>query len=221
MEVLIKTEFDALWGILKCPTPTEADQCWEWCFAVLEAFRAPENDECSLERAYQTIIQKTGNSSHDFSSPDKVKVMWAIFAVLCWTSALLAPIDDTGTTDQTRDTDRITVQISSKICSANGIKRPFYKMVRAFRHIPGDSRPYVGADSVAVDNPARFEDVLYESNLNYSALVTIGRVKLDWVYDLSSHLAFDRRRRTLCIFRFPSYCVAKLLGGCQFQNEER
>jgi hypothetical protein len=221
LQVLIKDDFNALWRVLDCPKPTVAENCWGWCFAVLEVFRAPENHECSLEKAYQTLILKKGKSSTEFSSSEKIRIMWTMFAVLCWTSATLAPIDDTGAADSTRDADLFTVQISSKLYSANGIKRPFYKMLRTFRHDPGDARPHMNGEKAATDHMARFDEVIYESNLNYSTLITVGRVKLNWVDDLASHLAFDRRRRTVCVFRAPSYCVAKLLGENDFKYEER
>lgn len=53
--------------------------------------------------------------------------------------------------------------------------------------------------------------VLYESNLNYFSLFTIGRVKLKWVDTITAHLAFDRITRTLSVFCFPSFCAVRAM----------
>lgn len=67
----------------------------------------------------------------------------------------------------------------------------------------------------------RHDNFLYASSVNYFSLATFGRVKLEWLDDISSHLVFDRQKRKLSVFRFPSYCAAAILGGGQFRSLER
>lgn len=52
---------------------------------------------------------------------------------------------------------------------------------------------------------------LFFSTLNYSTLKSIGKIRLDWVNSLSSHLDFDPGTRTLYVFRFPTLCVLSIL----------
>lgn len=69
---------------------------------------------------------------------------------------------------------------------------------------------HMAADN-SVGAGAGNEDVLYVSSLEYSALFTIGRVRLNWVDTLSSHLVFGRSKHTLSVFRYPSFCVANII----------
>jgi hypothetical protein len=48
--------------------------------------------------------------------------------------------------------------------------------------------------------------VLVASNVFYSNLHRIGRIKIQWVNDVVHHLEFDERNRILSLFAFPTYC---------------
>lgn len=48
---------------------------------------------------------------------------------------------------------------------------------------------------------------LAASNLFYSNLHRVGKLKIEWVADMINHLALDERNRTLRLFCFPSYCA--------------
>ncbi|KAL8926614.1 MAG: hypothetical protein Q9172_001713 [Xanthocarpia lactea] len=52
---------------------------------------------------------------------------------------------------------------------------------------------------------------LYLSTVNYRSLQTIGKIRIRWVDDLSSHLDFDSATRGLSVFRFPTFCALNTL----------
>lgn len=51
------------------------------------------------------------------------------------------------------------------------------------------------------------EKDLYVSQLNYRSLSKIGKLQIVWVDNISSHLAFDPKKRILMIFALPSFCT--------------
>ncbi|KAM7213093.1 hypothetical protein V8F06_011516 [Rhypophila decipiens] len=114
----------------------------------------------------------------------------------------------------------------SHLYSSTDLRRPTSKMIRSFRprmdivedqyesayttHVISSLHPtQTGTAAPPIDN---FEDRLYEPGLNYASLSTIGRVRIRWVDTLTAHLEFDRATRELSLFRFPSFCVAKILS---------
>lgn len=135
----------------------------------------------------------------------------AIFAVLCWTSATLKPIFDDETIAAAimnrdgRSAGRrrsVAAKNYSEIEFSIQLGRPLHII---FKDLRGRTAKADYSEST------RSDDVLYQSSLDYFSLLTIGRVKLKWVDTLTSHLAFNRSKRTLYIFRFPSYCAINVL----------
>lgn len=84
-------------------------------------------------------------------------------------------------------------------------RRPIIKLFGILRGLIKD-RGSVGALSAATDT-----DTIHESSVNFFSLHTIGRVRINWVEDLTSHLAFDRQSRTLSVFCLPTFCVSSIL----------
>ncbi|KAK3366726.1 hypothetical protein B0T24DRAFT_558001, partial [Lasiosphaeria ovina] len=83
-------------------------------------------------------------------------------------------------------------------------RRPITKVFRASRGVSEGSSGNVGIAASA-------NGTIYESSDNFSSLYTVGRVRIKWVEDLKSHLAFDRQFRTLSVFCLPSFCVGSIL----------
>lgn len=55
-------------------------------------------------------------------------------------------------------------------------------------------------------------DILETTNLNYYTLSKVANIEIIWVDSLLQHLDFDRRSKTLKIFRFPSFCYLMCFG---------
>jgi hypothetical protein len=87
------------------------------------------------------------------------------------------------------------------------------KIFQAFRRGIDESQFDVSfsQSNTPFTNPAPSE-TLYESSVNYFSLQNIGRVRLEWVDMVTDHLRFNRQKRTLSLFRFPSMCIAVVMG---------
>ncbi|KAI1313743.1 hypothetical protein F5Y03DRAFT_390044 [Xylaria venustula] len=130
----------------------------------------------------------------------------AVFAVLCWGSMLLQP---------RLPRDVIAAAPSLKIqqlpADHQGLKmdfvhRPVPAIFRNFQKALARRR--FGGSHMINESTA-----LFVSTINYHSLRTIGKVRLQWVENLSSHLEFNPRTRTLSVFRFPSFCALAIIAG--------
>lgn len=64
-------------------------------------------------------------------------------------------------------------------------------------------------------------DVLETTNLNYYTLSKVANIQIIWVDSLLQHLDFDRRSKTLKIFRFPSFCYLLCFGDLDMTYLDR
>lgn len=221
-EELLDPRFRVIWKILGRAAPSSAVDCWEWCFVVIKAFQDLEYEDPSMEKAYRRILENSKNLGLEVESNDKLQIMQAIFAVLCWTSATLKPILHSERPSTTSSADNsslkqdssLVAENSSQKYSYNDLRRPISKMFYHFR--PHNWDVEEPEESLAnrrnQSDGGISNDVLYQSSLNYFSLSIIGHVKVIWVDTLTSHLAFDRSTRTLSIFRFPSFCATHVLS---------
>ncbi|KAJ9490273.1 hypothetical protein VN97_g2978 [Penicillium thymicola] len=213
-ENLLREEFEVIWKILKRQRPSNAVEGWHWCLAVLRGTQSLQADESvSMEEIYHHLIK--GNSA-GFSGFEKDCALLAIFAVLCWASMTIDPDLEFGQTTETTGNDR-QLLLRAKCGSGSGeshqvslrqsARRPIKKVFRAIR----------GTLEDAGDDRATETDIIYESSVNCYSLFTIGRVRVKWVEDLTSHLAFDRQSRTLSVFCLPTFCVSSILQTQQLK----
>lgn len=221
---LLDPKFSIVWHLLRQKSPSTPVECWRWCFMVIETFQGLEDDDPSIEKAYRRLLENASKSPNEIEIHDKLRVLQAIFAVLCWTSATLKPLMETPTpSDREIQAFFLEAENSSQKYSTKDLRRPISKMFYSFRN----HTDYVdGLEPLSRNDVQRSEgisnEMLYESSLNYFSLFTIGRIRLKWVDTLTAHLDFDRQTRILSVFRFPSFCVAnalrtkdlKILSGC-------
>lgn len=209
-EELLEDRFEIIWKVLGRDPPSTSVDCWHWCFAVIKSFQSLSGHcDVSIEDAYTQLIADS-KLSFDEESRGK-QVLRAIFAVLCWSSATLTPIFDDKTISAAiinrngRDSARrpsVAAMKFSEVEFSIEVEQPLPVLFHRFRD---------GAGKAEYSESTQSDDVLYQSSLDYFSLLTIGRVKLKWVNTLSLHLAFNRSKRTLYIFRFPSYCAINVL----------
>lgn len=209
-KVLLRDEFNAIWKILGREKPTEARECWHWCLAVLHGFQALQsNESVSMENVYKHLVD--GRSAR-LTAQEKDCTLLAIFAVLCWTSMTLVPamepehtmITETNPCLSFRAKGLKVVEWSQSSLDTTA-RRPITKLFGILRSLIRDPEG-VGAGSGVTDT-----DTIHESSINFFSLRTVGRVRIKWVVDLTSHLAFDRQSRTLSVFCLPTFCVSSIL----------
>lgn len=75
------------------------------------------------------------------------------------------------------------------------IDQPFFLFLRKF----GTVVPEHGI------TPPQREEVISAGFVCFAMLSRVVKVKVEWVNSLNSHLEFDHTRKTLRIFRFPSF----------------
>jgi hypothetical protein len=187
------------------------------------------DDDPSIEQVYQQLLGTANLQIGAFTEVEKLRIQRAIFAVLCWTSAMLTPLLDdeecdisrsttTDTADEYQPVRSRTVSFSlvaegsSQRYSSKDFRRPISKMFYVYDPYGNDVDVESHPECESFCNLRNDGDELLRAScLNYYSLFTIGRVKIRWVNTLTEHLTFDRPNRTLSVFRFPSYCVASVL----------
>lgn len=212
--------FVRFWKIIGRDSPATVTDCWHWCFAVIRIFHTLD-DNASIEKAYTALVTEAREQSLEINPQEKQYVLQAIFAILCWTSALLKPV--LGSESGSSDAETIRLGAGHSHCSTaentnrkyicKDLRRPVSKMFYAFRHQTQDSEEASQQSSgiATLEGGRGGDDVLYEASLNYFSLYTVGRLRVKWVNTLTEHLAYNRSRREISIFRFPSFCVANVL----------
>lgn len=208
---LLSTDYDSIWGLIGAKKPSRPEDCWVWFNTICVKIHELGEDD-SIEDIWDTfnpLPKPTAQNALRLStSAEKAACLIAIFAVLCWASMTLQP--------KTRWEDfegqpTIGVQYRKFSVPALNIdiaRRPIHVVFRRFS-LPGRWRPTTGGNTSNGGNEKSI--ALFLSTLNYSTLKTIGKIRLEWVDNLTDHLHFDPGARTLCVFRFPSLCVLGVL----------
>ncbi|ETS76505.1 hypothetical protein PFICI_11892 [Pestalotiopsis fici W106-1] len=79
----------------------------------------------------------------------------------------------------------------------------FYQLYASFgRRLPGAS----------TTEQATGSDTITASNIYYSNLRRVGKLRIEWVNDMLHHLDLDERNRTLRVFAYPSFCTLVCLS---------
>lgn len=83
------------------------------------------------------------------------------------------------------------------------IDLPLYNMLNRF----GDLIPELGATSAREQRFAgsKSTECIIPQNVCWDTLQNVAELRIEWVTALSLHLEFDSGKRTLKLFRYPSY----------------
>lgn len=214
--VLIEQKYDVVWTLLGRSVPSDPMAGWEWCFAVMRALSDARDVDASLENVHSTLLRKSQLSAHALDDNAKEEALRAIFASLCWMSMALKPVLNRKPLSSSSPASILAgtwAEDSDHIVSRHALRRPVVKTFRAFRQSVDQSQADTSPSSFHTALPTlEPSEILYESSLNYFSLHNTGRVRLEWVDLLTSHLRFNRQKRTLSLFRFPSMCIAAIVG---------
>lgn len=201
---LLADRYAALWTTIGAPRPRKSTDCWSWFNAVSKAIRSMEERDTM---AHVLEVMKRSSSDTKLNAitkpSDETSSLIAIFAVLCWSSMTLQPmlcVSDSSTPGLWAQQQSLSEPTSLKM---DTVRRPIAAAFRNFRRNQCGSR----SRQPICDSVVEHSSVLFVSTLNFQSLQTIGKIRLKWVNDLSSHLDFESRKRTLSLFRFPSFCA--------------
>ena len=210
--------YAGIWPVIGLPRPQAASHCWVLFRAVSRAAGKLDNAEYSIEDVWKSVKpspETVADADADADADARERSLMpahaqdnesliAVFAVLCWSSMILQP-------RLTWSAAAPCLAIHQLPAGHQGLKmdfvrRPipavFWKFQKALARRQHTGKPLTGGSTV-----------LFVSTINYHSLRTIGKVSLKWVDNLSCHLHFDSRARTLSVFRFPSFCALATMAG--------
>ncbi|KAI0878861.1 hypothetical protein GGS24DRAFT_487017 [Hypoxylon argillaceum] len=108
-----------------------------------------------------------------------------------------------------RQRGRQTEEVTDSLEVEHHEHLPFYQLYASFgRRLPGPS----------ATEQAKGGDMITASNIYYSSLRQVGKLRIEWVNDMLHHLDLDERNRTVCVFAYPSFCTLVCLSDPQSTN---
>ncbi|KAH8729310.1 hypothetical protein BGZ61DRAFT_446143 [Ilyonectria robusta] len=200
-------QYACIWATIGLPPPRAATHCWGLFSAVSRAV-AKLSDADSIKDVWKSVGEDAeaaeGGLIMRADAPKECLI--AVFAVLCWGTMIVQP---KLTWTDTTAAPRLTVH--QLPADHQGLKmdlfgRPISALFQNFQTAL--------ARQQLTSTPGTGEStVLLVSTINYHSLRTIGKVSLKWVDNLSCHLSFDARTRTLSVFQFPSFCALAAMAN--------
>ncbi|TVY82556.1 hypothetical protein LSUE1_G002864 [Lachnellula suecica] len=197
-------EYACAWTAAGIRNPRTAAECWPWFNAVCSAARSLKNEDISIVDVWDSIsASASGNAKPGPISAENTACHVAIFSVLCWGTMTLRPRlewADFKTSPSLMVYQQLSEQPGLKM---DLVRRPIPAIFRHFqRTMPTGRWRHPISESHTLESTT-----LHVSSLNYASLKVIGKIRLVWVDNLSSHLDFDFANRRLSIFKFPSFCA--------------
>ena len=208
---LLTNQYAGIWITLGLPRPEVAAQCWDLFQAVSRAVAKLDDAGHSIEDVWELIKLSPGANAgqHTPTVPAGGRddqCLMVIFAMLCWSSMILQP---ELTWNEAAVAPCLAIQqppAEPPSLKIDFVQRPIPAVFRNFQKALARRR--------LIRKPTRDGGTtLFVSTINYHSLRTIGKVSLRWVDDLTCHLSFDSRTRTLSVFRLPSFCACTTIGS--------
>ena len=205
---LLTDEYSYLWTAIGKQRPKASAGCWQWFNAVCLTIRKLENEDTSIEEVWDGIRASAPTDHASIPAAlEKTAGLVGVFSVLCWGTMTLQPrlrwVDFKPSPSLMVQEQRLDLQgLKMDI-----VRRPIPAIFRNFQRTMSTGRWRQPIGGSMNDNST----LLYVSTLNYASLKTIGKIRLNWVDNLSSHLDFNSRDRVLSIFRFPTFCALSTL----------
>ena len=206
---LLTDQYAAIWTTLGYVRPKKAAECWKLLRAVSEALTKLDDPDHSIEDLAdkvrippETVLGSSpGQPAASAPAIDcNDQCMIVIFAMVCWYTMILQP--ELSCTAPASSPRLVVRQPNAEPLSLkiNFVRRPMSVVFRNFQKASCRGRLPLKPEKAG-------SAILYVSTINFHSLRTIGKVSLQWVDDLSSHMSFDRRARKLSVFRWPSFCA--------------
>lgn len=177
--------------------PAYAANSFEFVVRVAESVRLQQDNTLSIDDLAAAILL-TGNKESYPDNDARLEFRRAVFASVGYLTLLYLPKIPGSLHELQLDIPRLPSVPETTIPSQQA-ERQIQRMLKNF----GDLFP---SPTEAINA----EECLYTTRLNYSSLVKVSNVRIEWVDVLSAHLHFDASTKTLMIFRLPSFCVLHL-----------
>ncbi|KAH8742844.1 hypothetical protein F5882DRAFT_149033 [Hyaloscypha sp. PMI_1271] len=216
----VDEEYACIWKAIGLPRPKTTADCWPFFEVVASSVIGMNDAGTSIEDIWDAVESSRQVVQPTRTSPsEKSTCLIAVFAILCWGSMMLQPKLVWANPAASPCLAVEQLQSDHQGLRMDFVQRPIPAI---FRNIQRSKATNCWRRPIGVSNG--ISTVLYVSTLNFSSLRTIGKIRLRWVDNISSHLEFDSRNRILSIFRFPSFCALTTLGetrGVLFEELSR
>ncbi|EGX90880.1 hypothetical protein CCM_07300 [Cordyceps militaris CM01] len=203
---LLTEQYESVWLAFGLPRPKSPSHCWPLFEAVCRAVVEVDEEGYSIQDVWRLAKISIGSDSEAVAEEDGLitpaahdECMIVVFAIICWGSMILQP---QVTRRQSANPCLSVHQLSAR---HQGLKMDFVR--RPIPVIFRNFRKTLTSRQLQRTSVTGEPCILFVSTINYHSLRTIGKVRLKWVDNLSSHLNFDSRTRTLSVFQFPSFCA--------------
>ncbi|KAJ6161735.1 hypothetical protein N7485_009965 [Penicillium canescens] len=225
----LETQFSHFFGqsyndinrLLGLPVPEDRMIGWEWCFAIVKVFKELQSNERHIQdgsvgNVFDRLLQDRKLSASALGAKETEDTYRAIFSSICWMSMTLKPVpvaESQTLSSPAVKVSRAWVEGSSEALSSHALRRPMTKMFRMFRQGVDETQLNTSPrlDNATFSNTDRSE-ILYQSSLDFVSLHNIGHVRLEWVDTITGHLQFNHQMRSVSLFRFPTMCIANIVG---------
>ncbi|KAF2759932.1 hypothetical protein EJ05DRAFT_315466 [Pseudovirgaria hyperparasitica] len=175
------------------------------CMLARLAEHAKANKYCSIDTAVSYLVQRQILADVSRSPDTYARACTLVFVSMSWISMLYSPSPTMPVSTTLSLDEQQFVGLNLAAIGLEQGKKPLCEMLRQF----GQLLPIQNQSTNQTNwDPAyRPSDTLQVSLLNASTLWRIGRIEIQWVSNISSHLSFDIEKRRLLMFQLPSYCV--------------
>ncbi|KAH8160123.1 hypothetical protein CIB48_g8122 [Xylaria polymorpha] len=178
-----------------------------------------------MRASLPTTVTWAADYSENENSSDDNTPLQLVFLLLGWLSMLYKPavarepgmlemvLPETSTrASRFQKYGPSTATTTSSISETSRI--PFPHLFASFgRRVPEEDID-VQRQTTSLDSPLAAKSII-ASNIYYSNLSRVGKLKIDWVPDISQHLELDERNRSLRLFASPSFCALICLSDPQ------
>ena len=161
------------------------------------------------------VVQRRLLLPDDDDTYTNLRQRYLVFAILGWQSMLFLPSFNTCPLNELAVYQDIN-QPNSRLVfdtfkmSTDLTDREMAVLLKGYGNLLPARPPELAQVASETSKVASAWSSIVLADINVHMLSTLLRVRIHWVETLSHHLDYDQTTRTLCLFRFPSFCVAML-----------
>jgi hypothetical protein len=195
---------------------------------VAEALKSREKKGLALTDIL-AVLQDPSQQEHLGKGDEEYQCLaiQLVFSIIGWLTMLYEPVSNPErnklqlqrptTTQRQRNlrTDIIhdlSLDISTPRQAASITQYPFHRLLQRFGTLVPCPDPIYDPRELGLDNgmqgrgDSAIDSAFLGHNLCFHTLKKIIEVRIEWVDSLNLHLEFDQGKRTLKLFRYPSFC---------------
>ncbi|KAK2601553.1 hypothetical protein QQS21_004871 [Conoideocrella luteorostrata] len=193
------TRFLPLWRTLQLPVPITLEDQFEVLHRIVLLLHET-NKEWTIDGILQMLLVPFGQRLQDLDDMSQRSCRQAVFNALSWLLMLFEASQDDKC-------EGFKINVPSGVVGVHdnqGIAmsgRPVSRLCRGFGPLlPSRDEIYAAVQ----DN---CPDLLHVSNLNMASLKLISKIRITWTDSLGYHLLFNPLKRTVMVYRFPTFCA--------------